>query len=317
MASLSLSFLHGAGKLALKLPRDHSIRPAGSTSLPVLGACKPGRVPPRRDTAPPRGPASGRCAVRHAQERAQLARPGWPGCPRGEGSAQRGPACCARPGGSKRWALGREGAPGARGARSRGVRGWRGVARLLPADVSEPQLCLPACLSVCAPGQRGRCGTRGSAPCSPAAAGARGSDRDAATWVFLVRPLAGSGAALASGTARGSRARSPRRCRCLFRGRRLQVPSPSAPHARSLAAWRAPGQRGRAGGRGGGGAAAAEEGVSSLGMGKAWRGSGRADGPTLQTAPEPGTLAVRLACCHLARLGPVCKPRRECDCRGP
>lgn len=74
---------------------------------------------------------------------------------------------------------------------------------------------------------------------------------------------------------------------------------------------------GEAAPRRGWGAGRAEGGVSSSGMGKAREGSGGHCGPTLRAAGEPGTLAVRPACCHPAPLGPLRQPRRAADSRGP
>lgn len=150
----------------------------------------------------------------------------------------------------------------------------------------------PAYLSVCrsvrvgrsvrASGPRGQAGAPGRARLAhlqppPPAPGKR--DRGAAARVFLAGLVAAPRAtALLGETARGSRGRSPRHCRCLLLGRFLQVPSQSAPLARWL-----PGRLGASAGgrgrrrRGGWGAGRREEGCPLWGRGG--RGDGAARGP--------------------------------------
>lgn len=246
----ALSLLHGAGRLAPRVPLPR--RPETRSGAPTgpREAEGPLRRAPRAGTRPARAA-------------------GWPGCPR-EGSGQRGP------GASERWAPGRSGRAEPPGP---------GVARPPRWPSGSPR---SACLSsrqsvggsVCLrPGPAGRNpGKRALLTCSRRRPG---SDRDAAPWVFLVGPLAGSGAALASGTARGSRARSPRRCRCRFRGRRLPVPSPSAPHARC---WLPGGLRASAGGRAGVGRGEAAPRRRKKGC-PLWGWGRRGEGAAARTAP--------------------------------
>lgn len=165
----------------------------------------------------------------------------------------------------------------------------------------------PAYLFVCrsvrgrsvvrASGPRGQAGAPGRAlpahlqpPLPPAPAPGK-RDRGAAARVFLAGLVAAPRAtALLGETARGSRGRSPRRCRCLL-GRFLQVPSQSAPLARWL-----PGRLGAsAGGRAGAGGGAAEGGEPAGGRRGVLFGDGagaervrREDRPTPKAAPGTG-----------------------------
>lgn len=212
--------------------------------------------------------AAALCATR--RERAQLAGPGWLHLPaRGRGSAARRVAL--RPEGAQRWAQRREETPGARGRAEPQGPGWAG-ARCPRASV-RPGSC-PAVRSrsvrLSAPRAAGRCRTpRRARPAhlQPPAPGKR--DWDAATWVSLVGLLAAWRAAAVLGTARGSKKPAPLPLSSSWPPPPSPIPKRSP---RSLAAWEASGQRGRAGEAAPGGR---KEGVSSLGMGKARRGSGR------------------------------------------
>lgn len=195
---------------------------------------------PRRGTAPPRGTPG--CLRRCAPAGSAPSSPGrgWPDlCP------PRGPGSAALP-----RALGPEGrerrAPGwTRGASRAGTQAW-GQRPWAPvrASSASPYAFRSVCRSVCASGHTEPRGKRGRLTCrrlgSETGAQPPGSS-SGASW-----PLRGP--RLSSGTARGSRGRSPRRCRCRCRRRFLQVPSQSAPLARWLPGrlWaRAGGRRGR------------------------------------------------------------------------
>lgn len=120
----------------------------------------------------------------------------------------------------------------------------------------------------------------------PLAPGKR--DRGAATRVFLVGLLASSRATGTLGDRSWELSKKPAPLP-------LSPPRPPPPSpipersSRSLAAWKARGQRGRATGEAA--PRRAEGGVSFLGMGKARRGSGLECGPTLQAAPGAGHLS--------------------------
>lgn len=247
-------------------------RLARLSSLPFLGPGRPGLGAPRRDTAPPRGTARWLlcCAPRAGNAPSSPGRGGFTSRrgvrtprPAESHSAPRGLSDRPR-GGKRRLALG--------AARSPAESGVGGGAA--PAGVGQPKL-LPVCQksvgpSVCAPGSRTVQNPAESAPCSPAAAGAWEARLGRS---HLGLPRGPPGRVESRGCPRGPLvgARSPRRCRCLLLGRLLQVPSPSAPLARWL-----PGRlRASAGGRGRRRRGGRKEGVSSLGMGKARRGSGR------------------------------------------
>lgn len=119
----------------------------------------------------------------------------------------------------------------------------------------------------------------------PLAPGKR--DRGAATRVFLVGLLASSRATGTLGDRSWELSKKPAPLP-LSPPRPPPSPIPER-SSRSLAAWKARGQRGRATGEAA--PRRAEGGVSFLGMGKARRGSGLECGPTLQAAPGAGHLS--------------------------
>lgn len=269
---------------------------------------------PTRGTAPPRGtPRWLLCRAPRARSGSCFPRQGWPDFSR-KGSGTAALPASFYPEESERWAPGREGLLALGAGRSRKGWGadWGAYRRSAPAGVGQPKLCLRICqsvgMSICAPGQRGRAepqGKRTSLTCSSrqrleSKTGAQ--PPGSSFWASSLRREP----RLFSGAARESQARSPRHCRCLLLSRLLQVPSPSAPLARWL-----PGRlQARAGGRAAGKAVPwrTEGGVSSLGMGKARRGSGLGWGPTLQADPGAGHPGHAFACCHLAPLGPSASP---------
>ena len=277
-----------------------------SLPFPGFGGARV-RASRRRGTAPPRDPT------------------GWlPRCAPGGAGSARG----ARPAAAARlppaWgpavppSLSGSACPEGSGATSLGLEvvvwGRRAAEAGAPAWGQRPRAWVPKpCLSVRLSVGRGRSVVRASGPRGEAGAPGRARpahlqpplqpplppppppaprkrDRGAAARVFLAGLVAAPRAtALLGETARGSRGRSPRRCRCLLLGRFLQVPSQSAPFARWL-----PGRLGAsAGGRGRRRRRGWEEGRREEGCplwGRGGRGEGAARGPP-HSEGSPGNRA--------------------------
>lgn len=206
----------------------------------------------------------GRFAVRPAQGARPARGAGGGLTSPGKGSGQRGPPCRALSGGVGAMGPGMGG-----GARRSGSRGAAGAEGSAPAGVGQPRLCLSVSwlIRLSAPQGSGAVRSPGeSAPRSPAAAAPGKRDRGAATRVFLVGLLASSRATGTLGDRSWELSKKPAPLP-------LSPPRPPPPSpipersSRSLAAWKARGQRGRAG-DGGGGAAAGGRRVVLFGDGE-------------------------------------------------
>lgn len=249
---------------------------------------------PRRGTAPPRGTRTWPlCRAPRSGSAPSSRGRGWP-------HFSRQGVRAARPSLSHSVGRGRSDGPrDGRGrqafgaARSRWGRGanWGAGPGSAPAGVGQPGLCLSVSwlVRLSAPQGSGAVQSPGeSAPRSPAAAGAwearqrRGHPRLSRGPPRLVE---------SHGYPRGSLVGAEQEARAAAAVSSSAASSKSHPRALlSLSGcWKARGQRGRATGEAA--PRRAEGGVSSLGMGKARRGSGLECGPTLQAAPGAGHLS--------------------------
>lgn len=269
---------------------------------------------------------TGHCGCARGRERASLARPEWPVFSPSGGSGQRRPPLARAQQGREPQAPGRRGRPAGGAAPSRrqgpGLGGQAGLGQRPRAPVRPRSAGLDVGLSAPRGGGAARRSPGKARPAHLQPPPPRAPEqRDGSSHPGLRRRLPRRSGRRRS--PRGSIAGAAEEARASAAVSSFAASSKSHPRALpSLAGClRGSGPAREGGGeaapRRGWGAGRAEGGVSSSGMGKAREGSGAHCGPTLRAVVEPGTLAVRPACCHPAPLGPLRQPRRASDSRGP